>query len=110
MTDPQDAARLKSLEQRLSQMKKGKQPTPHMEQHHAQAHLAWRMVIELVAGMAIGFGIGSGLDLLFGTKPFLMVLFILLGFVAGVKTMIRSAKEIQEKTIAAAAAREGERD
>jgi ATP synthase protein I len=110
MTDPQDAARLKALEQRLSQMKKGKQLTPHMEQHHAQAHLAWRMVIELVAGMVIGFGIGFGLDFLLGTKPFLMVLFILLGFVAGVKTMIRSAKEIQEKTIAAVAAREDERD
>jgi ATP synthase protein I len=68
------------------------------------------MVIELVAGMVIGFGIGFGLDFLLGTKPFLMVLFILLGFVAGVKTMIRSAKEIQEKTIAAVAAREDERD
>lgn len=34
--------------------------------------MAWRMVTELVAGLAIGFA-GFGLDYLFGTTPFLMV-------------------------------------
>jgi len=52
------------------------------------------MVIELVAGLAIGFGIGYGLDRWLGTAPFLMVVFTLLGFAAGVKTMLRSAREI----------------
>jgi len=56
------------------------------------------MVIELVAGLMIGFGIGYGLDTLFGTKPIFLVLFILAGFAAGVKTMLRSAKEMQEKS------------
>ena len=59
------------------------------------------MVIELVAGLALGFGIGYGLDVLFGTLPILMVLFTLLGFAAGVKTMMRSAKEAQSKMSAA---------
>jgi ATP synthase protein I len=31
-----------------------------MEEHYSQAQLAWRMVIELVAGLGIGFGIGLG--------------------------------------------------
>ena len=53
------------------------------------------MVIELVAGLGIGFGIGFGLDVLFGTSPWLMILFIFLGFAAGVKTMMRSAEEVQ---------------
>lgn len=58
------------------------------------------MVIELVAGLGIGFGIGYGLDWLFGTLPIFMVLFVMLGLAAGIKTMLRSAKEIQEKQLA----------
>ena len=68
-----------------------------------QAQLVWRMVIELVAGLAIGFGIGYGLDRWLGTAPFLMVVFTLLGFAAGVKTMLRSAREIQAEAARRAA-------
>ena len=72
----------------------------HMEEHYSQAQLAWRMVIELVAGLGIGFGMGYGLDVLFGTLPIFMVLFTMLGLAAGVKTMLRSAQEIQDKKMA----------
>ena len=57
------------------------------------------MVIELVSGMAIGFGLGYGLDVLFGTLPILMIVFTLLGFVAGVKTMLSTAREIQKDQV-----------
>ncbi|WP_439137634.1 AtpZ/AtpI family protein [Roseicyclus sp.] len=102
MADPSDDARLKALEARIAAAKQAQAPKPHMEEHYSQAHLAWRMVIELVAGMGIGFGIGYGLDWLLGTGPWMMVLFMLLGFVAGVKTMIRSAHELQTKAAAQA--------
>jgi ATP synthase protein I len=69
------------------------------------------MVIELVAGLMIGFGMGYGLDFLFGTTPIFLVLFILLGFVAGVKTMMRSAQEMQKDALAEQAKRdEGQSD
>ncbi|MEJ6393675.1 AtpZ/AtpI family protein [Gymnodinialimonas sp. 2305UL16-5] len=91
-----DEDAIRALEARIAAAKSRADPErPHMEEHYSQAQLAWRMVIELVAGLGIGFGIGFGLDWLFGTRPWLMVVFTLLGFVAGVKTMIRSAKEIQ---------------
>ena len=61
------------------------------------------MVIEMVAGLGIGFGIGYGLDSLFGTLPIFMVLFTMFGLAAGIKTMLRSAKEIEEKQAAEAA-------
>ena len=80
-----------------------------MEEHYSQAQLAWRMVIELVAGLGIGFGIGYGLDTLFGTLPLLMVVFTFLGLAAGVQTMIRSAREIQTKNMAAAAVEDEKR-
>jgi ATP synthase protein I len=110
MADDCDADRLKALEDRIAKAKGGEAQKPHTEEHYSQAHLAWRMVIELVSGLGIGFGIGYGLDWVFGTQPFLMVVFALLGFAAGVKTMIRSAREIQEKLLADEAGRVDKRD
>ncbi|KAG1715170.1 ATP synthase subunit b 2 [Nymphon striatum] len=46
---------------------------------------------------------------LFGTIPIFLVLFVLLGFVAGVKTMLRSANEIQAQKIAEAEAKATDR-
>jgi ATP synthase protein I len=102
MVDPSDDARLKALDARIAAAKQAQAPKPHVEEHYSQAHLAWRMVIELVAGLGIGVAIGYGLDWLLGTGPWLMVLFMGLGFVAGVKTMIRSARDLQEKALAGA--------
>ncbi|WP_166417245.1 AtpZ/AtpI family protein [Cochlodiniinecator piscidefendens] len=103
MSDNPDPNRLKALDERIGALKKAQEPEPRIDEHYSTANMAWRMVIELVVGLAIGFGIGYGLDLLFGTTPILMVLFILLGFAAGVKTMLRTAREIQEEQVAKAA-------
>lgn len=88
-----DAERLRALEDRLARTR-GVEPMSREGEKYQQANQAWRMVIELVAGLGIGFGIGYGLDQLFGTTPILLVLFILLGFAAGVKTMMRTAAEM----------------
>lgn len=101
---PPDEARLKDLEARIAKAKAARADTHHMRKDYSQAQLAWRMVIELVAGLGIGFGIGYGLDLLLGTLPFFLVLFIGFGFAAGVKTMLRSAREVQDRRLAQEAA------
>jgi ATP synthase protein I len=98
-----DRERLAALEKRIETAKAAAAPRRSAnEDKHRQAQLAWRMVIELVAGLLIGFGIGYGLDTLFGTMPIFLVLFVLAGFAAGVKTMLRSAKEMQDKAALAA--------
>ncbi|WP_223421416.1 AtpZ/AtpI family protein [Tateyamaria pelophila] len=97
MTDPDDKARLDALGDRIKAVKEVHTPKPSAPDHHSQAQLAWRMVIELVAGLGIGFGMGYGLDALFGTSPWFMIVFIFLGFAAGVKTMMRSAQEVQAR-------------
>jgi ATP synthase protein I len=108
MVSEADRARLEALEKRIAVAKKAVNPPRNpKEDQYSQAQLAWRMVIELVAGLAIGFGIGYGLDRLFGTLPIFLVLFIFAGLAAGVKTMLRSAKEV-EKRRAAEAANEGD--
>ena len=95
MTDPEDADRLKALSAKIDAVKEEHAPKPRTPDPHSQAQLAWRMVIELVAGIGIGFGMGYGLDALFGTTPWLMIIFVLLGVAAGIQTMMRSAKEVQ---------------
>ncbi|SFR07608.1 AtpZ/AtpI family protein [Poseidonocella sedimentorum] len=95
MHEPSDDTPKASLAERIEAARAQHAPKPHMEEHYSQAQHAWRMVTELVAGLGIGFGIGYGLDRLLGTTPWLMVLFIFLGFAAGIKVMMRSAKEIQ---------------
>lgn len=102
------AARRLALEQRIAKAKGPEQRKDHSEEHYSQAQLAWRMVIELVAGLGIGFGIGYGLDHLFGTLPIFLVLFIFLGLAAGIKTMLRSAQEVQRKQLAHAAGKDGD--
>ncbi|MFU8779285.1 MAG: AtpZ/AtpI family protein [Roseovarius sp.] len=96
MTDPEQRTQLAELEAKIAKLKAKDAPRPHQEEHYSQAQMAWRMVIELVAGLLIGFGMGYGLDVLFGTMPVFLVIFTLLGMAAGVKTMMRSAAEIQQ--------------
>ena len=95
MTDPDEKQRMAQLEDNIANAKAVHRPQSQIEDHHSQAHAGWRMVTELVAGLLIGFCIGYGLDSLFGTLPIFLVLFVLLGFAAGVKTMLRSAEDIQ---------------
>ena len=97
-----DPQKLTELENRIARMKAATVPKPAKEEHYTMANMAWRMVIELVAGIAIGFGIGYGLDWLFGTVPIFLILFIGLGFVAGVRTMMRTAQEVQNMHMAKA--------
>lgn len=104
MTDRKNSDALKSLEAKIEAAKAAQSGSPRGDDHYSAAHVGWRMVTELVSGIGIGFGIGYGLDHLIGTLPWLMVIFTLLGFVAGVKTMMRSASELRRENSAADAA------
>ncbi|MFN3971313.1 MAG: AtpZ/AtpI family protein [Gemmobacter sp.] len=93
MAEEPDPERLRALEARLRQVR----GNPTVQQAPAgkafsQGEMAWRMVIELVSGMLLGLAIGYGLDLAFGTLPVFLVIFVLLGFVAGVRTMLGTAR------------------
>ena len=97
MSDPDPRERLEQLEERISALKAKDAPKPHMDNHYSQAQLAWRMVIDLVVGIGMGFGMGYGLDSLLGSQPVFIILMTMLGFAAGVRTMLRSAEEMQRR-------------
>lgn len=53
---------------------------------------AMKIGSEFVAGVIVGFVIGYTIDRLFGTNPWGMIVFLLLGFAAGTMNVIRSAR------------------
>lgn len=106
VTDPKSQEQLEALDARIEAAKSAQAPGPRGDEHYSAAQHAWRMVTELVAGLGIGFVIGYGLDHAFGTQPLFLVIFILLGFIAGVKVMLRSAQEVQAQQLA----KEADRD
>lgn len=65
--------------------------------HFESLGLASMMGIHLVSGVIVGMGMGYYLDKTFGTKPWLMLLFLIFGIVAGYKNMFREMQRIQKK-------------
>jgi ATP synthase protein I len=53
--------------------------------------LGFRLSSELIAGVIVGALIGWGIDHLLSTSPWGLIVFVLLGFTAGVVNVIRSA-------------------
>ncbi len=53
--------------------------------------LAFRVSVELVSAVAVGLAIGWVLDEWLDTRPWVMVVFIILGFAAGVMNVYRMA-------------------
>ena len=58
---------------------------------------AFKMSTEFVAAVAVGTIIGFIFDNWFGTKPWLILIFFLVGVVAGILNVIRTAKNMQVK-------------
>src|SRR5712675_2125541 len=93
------SARLGSLDHRLSEIRDSRkirtdQPGTESGDRAARASamaVGFRLSSELVAGVVVGAAIGWGFDRLLSTSPFGFIVFLLLGFVAGVVNVVRSA-------------------
>ena len=105
MASEHDPERLRALEKRLAAAKeKPKAASSQTAKGFSQGEVAYRMVLELATGILVGVGIGYGLDVLIGTLPVFLAIFSLVGFAAGVRTMLGTARQLQEKAQAADAA------
>lgn len=99
MADEPDPERLRALEARLNRAKGADKPkATSTGRAFSQGEVAWRMVIELVTGLLVGAAIGYGLDIAFGTLPIFLAIFCLLGFAAGVRTVLSTARTLQGGT------------
>ena len=57
--------------------------------------LGFRIAVEMVVGVGVGGFIGWVLDKQLGTAPWLLVLFVVLGFSAAILNIIRMARRMQ---------------
>ena len=88
--------KLKDLDDKLKKIRENKVGSNSDNQAFKSAHIGWRMVLELVIGIVIGVILGFSLDSFLNTSPIFLIILIFLGFAAGVRTMIKTAKEIDE--------------
>ena len=88
------SARLRRLGDQLGQQRPGEPSETHRGRPAADASgyaRGFRLSSELVAGVLVGAGIGWALDHVLGISPWGMIVFLLLGFVAGVVNVMRAA-------------------
>jgi len=91
-----------ALGKRLDQVKARRTP-PQSGDARARGEAfarAFRFVAELIVGVGVGGFIGWALDRWLGTQPWLLVLFVALGFTAGVMNVIRAAQKAQAEALA----------
>ena len=58
----------------------------------------FRLSSELIAGVIVGAVLGWGLDRALSTSPWGMIIFVLLGFTAGVVNVVRAAGVAPDRT------------
>ena len=91
------SARLGSLDHRLSKVRDGRKiETDQTGNEQAQARasamaVGLRLSSELVAGVLGGAALGWGFDRLLSTSPWGLIVFLMLGFIAGVINVMRTA-------------------
>jgi ATP synthase protein I len=93
------SARLGNLDQRLSKVRDSRKignDQSGNENENAQARasamaMGLRLSSELVAGVLVGAALGWGFDRLLSTSPWGLIVFLLLGFTAGVINVMRAA-------------------
>ncbi|MEK9832504.1 MAG: AtpZ/AtpI family protein [Alphaproteobacteria bacterium] len=102
MTDPDQPPELPELKQRLGKIRDrraGEQAKSSSRSKSGASDIGVgaKVVVDLVAGVGFGGGIGWSLDWWLGTKPWLLVVFLMLGFVAGLLNVIRTADQASRR-------------
>ena len=91
--------RLNRLEAELAKKGVFKQPASEDERSTTSSSVAQAMKIssEFIAGVVVGALIGWFIDRVAGTSPWGLIVFLLLGFGAGVLNVLRSAGYVAEQ-------------
>ena len=91
MSDDKFKTRLKIAKNKIKARKASKN-----EESPSGIGVALKMSTELVSAVAVGTIIGFFLDNLFGTKPWLILIFFFVGVIAGITNVVKSAKKMQK--------------
>lgn len=97
MTEEDDRRALKKLDARLRRARRapdGGRSGSAARLAGAPLGLAIRVSVEMVASFLVAGGIGLLLDRWLGTKPWLLLVFLLLGGAAGVMSVYRTSRQV----------------
>jgi ATP synthase protein I len=99
--EAQLSARLERLGERLANVSR---PSENGSGPRPSADLSgfargFRLSTELVAGVLVGAGVGWLIDRWLGTTPWGLIVFVLLGFAAGVLNVMRAAGVVDERRL-----------
>ena len=85
-------ARLESLDERLDRLQQAEARKARASQVDPNMRVAQVVIGYLIGGPLGGGLLGWGLDSLFGTKPWLTLLMLFLGFGVGIRNVLRISK------------------
>ena len=86
---------LDELNTRVSAAREANKPKPSRGFKEVSTYgIATRLVAELIAGILVGVLFGWYLDQWLDTKPWLMIISIMLGAAAGILNVMRAAKQL----------------
>jgi len=88
---------LSDLGARLDAAKSKYEVTPDVKDEGSMLGQAWRMSTELVVSVMVGMGLGYGIDVIFGSKPWGMLIGLCFGFAAGIMTVLRTSAKMDEQ-------------
>lgn len=91
--------RLSDLQRRVEARKPKREVQAATDANARGYAQAMRLSSEFIAGIVVGVALGWGVDELFGTRPFGLIIFLLLGFAAGVFNVLKAVGRIAEPTI-----------
>jgi len=97
MTDrngPSSSTDLESLKQRVTAAKQKHEKPVNDDNSGSLLGMAWRMSTELLVTVLVGAGLGYGLDTLFGTKPWILLIGLGFGIAAGLRSVMRTAAKM----------------
>jgi len=98
-----DPERLRDLAAKLDEVHRQSSPRNKQPPSNTAASIVLRLGVELVSAPLVGGAIGLGLDWVFGyfafhTKPVFTIVMFLLGCVAGIRNVIRTAQELNAQS------------
>ena len=91
-----DSEVLSSLQERVSQARKPQISETETRGRGSAIGMAYRLSMELVVGILVGGFIGWWLDKWLSTKPIFLLVMLLLGMIAGVVNMLRTARDMRQ--------------
>ncbi|MDE2466960.1 MAG: AtpZ/AtpI family protein [Alphaproteobacteria bacterium] len=92
---PPEPDDLRALGARLDDMRR-REGAQNQTASPSALGIAYRFMTELVVALLVGGAIGWGLDRVFGSRPILMIVFVVLGAAAGIRNVVLAAKDVNK--------------